>query len=371
MKTESFLGIVALAILLSVHSAACVKKSRLTGPRERATANPPAESTSPISFASTRTVTAFVTSPVRASYFYDYMPTSHVDSLAASGMNRAIIKWIADSLTSRGATELRNFTTRGAARGVEIAPSWALHGPTRLKALATTRRYTWSQAKTVEPEVGCPMDKVFLRSALLDRANEIFAVAPGVKRVVVDLELYSGSRHHYDAGPCRCAACIREYRSIRGSKPTLEKSEEQRLTTILTSYFTEFATAHPGVEVGFFDLDFNSFFHRAMALATVKAKVATHDYTERTYRTGASDAAAAKSVLTGLGVNAPVTGGLILMSFTPAELTAEAKAMADRTGGYFIFSTYSLWADPSKRLGRYALQGTPTEYWSAFRAANE
>jgi hypothetical protein len=108
-----------------------------------------------------------------------------------------------------------------------------------------------------------------------------------------------------------------------------------------------------------------------MALATVKAKVATADYTERTYMTGTSDLQSAKNVLAGLGVKAPVVGGLILMSYTPSTFTTTAEAMSSQAAGYFVFTTYSLWTDPSKRVGRYALQGTPAEYWSAFQAANE
>ena len=142
--------------------------------------------------------------PIRAAYFYDYMPLSHLDSLAAVGMNRAVIKWIADSLGARGTAKLRSFMGRGASLGVEIAPCFAFNAPTRLRALPTTRRYTWGAGGTVESRVACPLDSSFWRSGLLDRANEILAASPRVSRLVVDLEIYSGSRHHYDAGPCRC-----------------------------------------------------------------------------------------------------------------------------------------------------------------------
>src|SRR5436190_17218719 len=61
---------------------------------------------------------------IRASYLYDYMPAAHLDSLAAVGMNRAVIKWIGDSLNTRGAAELKSFMARGARYGIEIAPSF-------------------------------------------------------------------------------------------------------------------------------------------------------------------------------------------------------------------------------------------------------
>ena len=141
-------------------------------------------------------------SPVKAAYFYSYMSLGHLDSLAAAGFNRAIIKCISDSLGTRGAVEIRGFMERGRELGVEIAPDWSLQARSRLNALPTKRRYTWDHGH-VEADVGCPLDSLFWRSTLLDRTNELLAAVPAAKQLVVDLEIYTGSRHHYDAGPCR------------------------------------------------------------------------------------------------------------------------------------------------------------------------
>src|SRR6185436_13512912 len=119
----------------------------------------------------------------------------------------------------------------------------------------------------------------FWRSALLDRANEMMNVVPGVRRLAVDLEIYTGNRHHYDAGPCQCPVCLREYRKAVAALPTdaplpsAAQFQESRLQRLLTALLVEFARAHPGAELGVFDLDLASFVHRAMGRALVAAKV--------------------------------------------------------------------------------------------------
>lgn len=315
--------------------------------------------------------------PVRAAYFYDYMGVDHLDSLAAAGFDRAVIHWITDSLGTRGALKLNAFLDRGRRVGIVVTPEWALQARARLAALPTARRYTWG-AGTVENDVGCPLDSLFWRSALLDRADEILAAAPGVTRLAVDLEIYFGGRHHYDAGPCRCPYCLREYLGgamLGGRDPRrlagLLGWERSRLTRLLAALLSEFATAHPGVELGVFDLDYDSFVHRALARALARAHVPTADYTERTYGTAGGSAPAARAVLDALGLEgAPLIGGLWLKRFAPKDVPAALQSLLDRADGYFVFTTYSLWLDPSKLAGPYTLPGDPASYWAAFRQAN-
>jgi hypothetical protein len=322
-----------------------------------------------------RSVTA---APIRAAYFYNYMPASHLDSLAVAGFDRAVVHWITDSLGATGTVQLRNFVTRGAVLGVSVAPQWALQARQRLEALPTSRRYTWG-AGTVESAVACPLDSLFWRSALLDRANELLTAAPGLERIAIDLEIYGGGRHHYDAGPCRCTACLSDYSAgtrLLGRDPRrlsgLMAYEEGRLGRILTGLLSEFAVAHPGVEIGVFDLDFDSFVHRAFARALARAHVPTVDYCERTYATGGAAATIARSRLTALGLpEAPIVGGLWLKRWAPGDLRPAAQSIFDRAEGYFVFTTYSLWLDPAQLAGPYTLLGAPAAYWSALRQINE
>jgi hypothetical protein len=339
--------------------------------------------------------------PIRAAYFYSYVSTFHLDSLARTGFTRAVIKFIGDSLDTRGASEMTAWMDKGARVMLEVAPAWSLQARSRLSVLPTARRYTWGSG-TVESDVGCPLDSLFWRSAFLDHARELLGAAPGVKRLALDLEIYTGTPHHY-VDPCVCPGCQGEFsgagatdmaahngapgsrdpfrlRASRnpgsGEEPAaspraaLLEFEEARLTDVLTALVEELARTHPGVELGIFDLDRDSFVHRAMGRALMRARVATVDYTERTYTTGATSAPPARAALEANGVFAPVVGGLWLKQFTPAQLTPAAVAMLDQAEGYFLFTTFSLWVEPSKRTGAYALQGTPEEYWSALRRAN-
>jgi hypothetical protein len=276
---------------------------------------------------------------------------------------------------------------------VEVTPAWSLQAVTRLRRLATPRRYTWG-AGTTEPDVACPLDSLFWRSALLDRAHEILAAAPAVRRLALDLEIYTGGPHHY-VDPCRCMACRTEAaiasvgqrtrdlsrpsatepvavrdRDQRAQAVVLRAYEEARLTRLLTALISELARAHPGVELGVFDLDRDSFVHRAMALALARVGVFTVDYTERTYSTGGGPATEARAALHSIGVDVPIVGGLWLKQFAPASLPSTIAGMLDRAEGCFVFTTFSLWVEPSKRVGPYALQRSPEEYWAALRRAN-
>src|SRR5262249_22048349 len=155
-----------------------------------------------------------------------------------------------------------------------LVPEWSLQAPSRLAALPTSRRYTWGS--TVEPDVGCPADSLFWRSTLRDRALELLSAFPALRHLALDLEIYTGSRHHYDAGPCQCAACLAEFAARPAGAPAdLEGFQEQRLTAILEALLRELATLRPGFALDVFDLDFDSFVHRAMVKALVGAGLPT------------------------------------------------------------------------------------------------
>lgn len=312
--------------------------------------------------------------PVRAAYFYYYMPLSHVDSLAASGFDRGVVHFIADTLRRSDAAQLRGFVERGARLGVEIVPQWVLDAPARMRDLGTSRRYTWGSGR-IEAEIACPLDTAFWRSALLGRAEEMLAAVPGTRRIAVDLEIQHGSRHHYDAGPCKCAACLEEFRpggARAGARYSgLGAYQRTRLTRTLTRLLAEFAARHPGVEFGVFDLDYDSFVHHALGLALAANRIPTADYCERSYSVAGGTLKGARSRLDALGLaNADLIGGLWLKRFTPRDLVPAVDSVLDRAEGYFVFTTFSLWLEPSRLSGPYTLLGTQAEYWNALRTAN-
>ena len=83
-----------------------------------------------------------------------------------------------------------------------------------------------------------------LSSTFRDRAVEILSAFPSATRLAVDLEIYTGTLHHYDAGPCRCASCLSEFAAAGGTD--LESFEEDRLVALLTSWLRELAACAPG-----------------------------------------------------------------------------------------------------------------------------
>ncbi len=308
--------------------------------------------------------------PVRAAYFYGYMPPAHLDSLASVGINRAVVKWIGDSLGTREKAELARLHDAATRLGVELVPAWTLQ--TRSRMTASTRRYTWGEG-TVEADVACPLDSIYWGRALSDRALEFLTAQPRITKLVLDLELYHGSRHHYDAGPCHCGACLLEYRASRGlgarGDETLEQFQEERLTRILTASLRRVSARRPGWELGVFDLDHGSFVHRAMGRALMRAGVPATDYAEMSYWMGASILAIARDALRARGVNAPIIGGLWLARITPSRLPFAIRSMEGVAQGFFLFTTFSLWVDPAERTGAYALKGASSDYWSAISRA--
>lgn len=314
--------------------------------------------------------------PSRAAYFYHYMSAAHVDSLAAAGFDTALIHWIPDTLGVRGARELQAFRARGLATAVDIVPEWSLQQLSRLAARPADRRYTWGGG-VIERDTPCPLDSAYWRSALLDRVSEWLATDSTIRRVALDLELWKGRRHHWDAGPCRCRYCVAEYRGKRmaprdprrltGLHGWEEASLERRLIPLLR----EFARRHPGVELGVLDLDYEAFPHRALARALVQAGVPTADWCEKSYGTGGRDLAAVRRRLLALGLgSAPLHGGIWLGRFSPAELPAAVRGVRASADGWFAFTTYSLWQDPAKLQGAYTLAGPVARYWDSLREAN-
>jgi hypothetical protein len=314
--------------------------------------------------------------PVRAAYFYHYMDPDHLDSLAVRRFNRAVIHWTTDSLGARGATELAALMGRGAAGGIEIVPKWLLQNAARLASRPRERRYTWGPGR-VETEVPCPLDSLYWRSALLDRAREFLAADGRIAHLAVDLELYRAGRHHYDGGPCRCGWCRALYLAGRPAPDAarlwgLLGFQEGRLERLLAGLLEELKAEWPEGELGVLDLDYDSFVHRALGRALARAGMATSDYCERSYPGDASALAAARVALDALGLErAPLIGGLWLKRIAARELPAAARAVLAAADGYFVFTTYSLWLDPERLAGPYTLPGAPAEYWRALAEINQ
>jgi hypothetical protein len=286
-----------------------------------------------------------------------------------------ILRISGDSLGSGTAS----WVARARAHGVECVPDFLLQNRTRQHALPAARRYTWGSGQT-DPEAGCPLDSVFWRRCLLDRAEEILATLPEIRRLAVDLEFATGPPKHYDVGPCRCSACLAEYTGTsdpdRGGSRAWRLSglltwEEARLGEILAALLGEFAARHPGVELGVFDLDLDSFVHRAMARALARCGVPAADYCERSYSVAGGPLRGARARLRALGLTeAPLIGGLWLKRFASSNVPAALRSITERADGYFVFTTYSLSRDPATLSGPYTLLGSPADYWRALTEVN-
>jgi hypothetical protein len=141
----------------------------------------------------------------------------------------------------------------------------------------------------------------------------------------------------------------------------VEAFEEDRAMQVLRARLDELGAAHPDLEIGFFDLDFDSFVHRAVVRALTQTGMPTANYSERTYSAGAGAIPAARAPLDSLGLPAPLIAGLQLKGFLPPDLPGAIFPVLDAAEGYFVFTSYSLWQDPSRLSGAYALSGTQAD----------
>ena len=313
-----------------------------------------------------------VAAPAKAAYFYHYMPASHLDSLAARGFTRALVHWNTDSLDTRGRIELDAFTRRAHQLGLELVPEFVLQAPSRLAARPPARRYTWGRRR-IEAEIACPLDSAYWTSALIGRFEEFLEAQPTLTRLAVDLELYRGSLHHYDAGPCQCAVCLAEYSGGGVSRPRgwspglagLHGWEEGRIEAFLIPLLSSFHARHPGVRIEVLDLDYESFVHRALARAIATAGIPVTDDCERSYA-GGEALAGVRERLAALGLpNAELVGGLWLKRVAPDDLERAVGSILAGADGVFVFTTYSLWLEPERLQGPYTLPAPASEYWPA------
>jgi hypothetical protein len=140
---------------------------------------------------------------------------------------------------------------------------------------------------------------------------------------------------------------------------------------ILSGLLAEFAAAHPGVALDVLDLDLASFVHRGFARALARSGTPTADYSESSYAVGGWPLPRARSRLARLGLaGVPLVGGIWLQRFAPEDLGAAVASILEYADGYFVFTTFSLWQDPSQLSGPYTLLGAPADYWRALREAN-
>jgi hypothetical protein len=316
---------------------------------------------------------------IRAAYTYDHQDPAQVDALGSASFNRVVIRLIGDSLGAGGGAALTNWIRGAGEHGLDPVPDFLLQSKKALSTRPISRRYTWG-AGSSDPDVACPLDSVYWRAALLDRAEEILTAAPSTRRIAVDLEFMGGPPKHYDAGPCRCSECLAEYTGSRDAASAGDISwrltgllsyEEARLTSIVSALLGEFAARHPGVELGIFDLDLDSFAHRALARAMARAGIPVADYCERSYSVGGGPLIGARARLDALGLSrASLVGGLWLKRFKPRDVPAGLRSIVDHADGYFIFTTFSLARAPSSLTGPYTLLGAPAEYWQAFTQVN-
>lgn len=315
----------------------------------------------------------------RAAYLYHYMSTGHVDTLVRSGFGRVILRMVGDSVTTTMARQVQEWVDRGRERGVVVVPDILVQAPESRRLDGTSRRYTWGLGR-VEDAIACPLDSLYWRSALLDHSLELLDAVDRVSRIAWDFELYTGSRKYYDAGPCRCRACLHEYTGVvPGADASrhawrlsgLDGYQETRLGEIFSSLLSELLARHPGLEIGVFDLDKESFVHRALARALARARVPVVDYCERSYSVGGQPLSGVRASLKALGLaDATILGGIWLKRWRPADLREGIRSIVERSDGYFVFTTYSLWQEPTSLAGPYVVPGERAAYWQAFKEVN-
>jgi len=327
---------------------------------------------------------------VRCSYIYELMAvpslgtgapqTSHIDDLAAVGINTVIVKMNQDTATPLQLAYWSALSAKAAAKNVTLIPVFNWHNATaQMTYRDPDRGYLTSAALggVISPVIPCPNDPTYIRAQLTNFGQRL----PGTTSVIFDREFPGspGGFHSY-AVACHCLPCrLDYYRSLNcpGGKCSVDP-----LTIVLPSDATLLAfqqTLHQSLvaryaaqaawsQVALLDNDSADVFIHAAIAGLVAAGKTVRVFSELTYTSGGP---ASQSY-----PGATVIGGLWLEKWSPANLQTQITTMG--ATGYWIFTSYSFWLGQTvvdTTAAPYDLPlGTPgssiSQYYAALAAVN-
>ena len=242
----------------------------------------------------------------------------------------------------------------------------------------------------------CPLEERFwqehLLPGMLERAELANDPELQVDGLWIDFELYAtvtGQRYYTNA--CYCDHCVAEFADHAAielpelqpgeRRPWLEEhGQGEAYTRLLRDRVEEFAievreqvhAVNPNLLLGFYPTPHNwSLVGVARAFSTERLPIilwATDSYTG-----GGPDRVPDdwREHYEALGINARYCAGMLFRCYSAKNLAANLYRASAKSDGYWLFTTYTLWAPVDEHRGDYYLAaGAPDEYWAAIERAN-
>jgi hypothetical protein len=351
---------------------------------------------------------------IRGAYFYSDYGQEHFKMLSTTGLNSALVKVTAierinGALSSQGMATIARTADAARANGMRFFLISNFVGNEEASALGQRfRKYVDENGKEL-PQTPCPLDRFYWNCVLLGRGEQLAQLnkgsvlirimksvlargkdEPRVAGLVLDTEMYGANISTYSQ-PCFCDSCFKGYMAVLDREDvTLDASSrqqwlisndyyyeyikylEKKLAELVGNIIHKIHDMDSGLMVGFLNYHIDSWFFRALAHGMGTPSMPALIFPEQpSYSRGYTPSIHALQYhLIAEKANAIVIPGLDLHWFQPKYLTMEAYQLAMNSSGYWLFTTYSIDADPKMLTGAYRVPGHSDEYWNALAKAN-
>lgn len=332
---------------------------------------------------------------IRGAYFHHGHDRSHLEDLQRHGINTLAVKFapLSPEAPPEIVERLELYAGWAKELGLYFMPIVNLMGgsPERGALQASPRRETDASGAALA-NTPCPLDDRFWDEVVVRRGRLIAELSRehAIHAFLLDPEMYGADRTIFGPG-CYCDGCWAEF-FASGGEPAPDVPAADRAASLEQAgkaeaygqWQSEKAEAmarrareaihevNPRLSIGVLLLDYPNWFMAAWARGFGTPEQPVLAFSETTYSSGFSGyIAEALQRFREQGAHVSLVPGLWLSQFLARELPGHLVRMALPTGGYWLYTTYSLDLPAEKLTGGYRLPQPREEYWQAISAANQ
>jgi len=335
------------------------------------------------------------TEQVRGAYFHHHEARAHLAELRDHGLNTLVTKFsqLAPDPSPKALARLKLYAQWADELHLQFFPIVNLMGggAERTALKVSTRRETTADG-LVYADTPCPLDDQFWDEVVVRRGCLVARLSRthAIHGFVLDPEMYAADHTVFDGRGCFCDGCWADFFKARAAAaPKLaapERMEHLKQAGLLDSW-RQWQSAkaqamaqrareaihaiNPKLRLGVLLLDYTQWVFPAWAKGLGTPELPVYAFSETTYSNGFTGyIATTQQRFRTQGASVTFVPGLWLSQFLPKELPGHLARMAHASGGYWLYTTYSLARPPAKLKGGYRLLGPHADYWRAIATAN-
>ncbi len=332
---------------------------------------------------------------IRGAYFHHGHERGHLEDLQRHGINTLAVKFapLSPDAPPEMVERLKLYARWAKELGLYFMPIVNLMGgsPERGALQASSRRETDASGAALAG-TPCPLDDKFWDEVVVRRGHLIAELSRdhAIHAFLLDPEMY-GADHTVFGPGCYCDGCWAEFFGSRGEPAPdvpaagraahLEQAGEaeaygqwqsEKAEAMARRAREAIHEVNPRLSLGVLLLDYPNWFMAAWARGFGTPELPVLAFSETTYSNGFSGyIAETLQRFRDQGAHVSLVPGLWLSQFLARELPGHLVRMALPTGGYWLYTTYSLDLPAEKLAGGYRLPQAREEYWQAIAAANQ